>query len=88
MMTSERLLDVLSDTMLEGVPQCSDCAFLPYCGADPVFHHVSRGDPVGHKARSDFCEKQTGVLLYFERAAAISPRLPNSRDRRPWRSLH
>ncbi|MGC4067346.1 MAG: hypothetical protein QM784_22425 [Polyangiaceae bacterium] len=73
MMTSERLLDVLSNTMLEGVPQCSDCAFLPYCGADPVFHHVTQGDPVGHKARSEFCEKQTGVLLHLVKLLEDDP---------------
>jgi uncharacterized protein len=65
MMTSDRLLDILADTMLEGVPQCSDCAFLPYCGADPVFHHATQGDPVGHKAWSDFCAKQMGVLRHL-----------------------
>jgi radical SAM protein with 4Fe4S-binding SPASM domain len=64
MMTSEDFLGTLADTMLEGVPQCSDCAFLPYCGADPVFHHVTQGDRVGHKAWSDFCAKQTGVLRH------------------------
>lgn len=65
MMTSEDFLGTLADTMLEGVPQCSDCAFLPYCGADPVFHHVTQGDRVGHKAWSDFCAKQTGVLRHL-----------------------
>ncbi|HEY5956310.1 MAG TPA: hypothetical protein VIV60_07150, partial [Polyangiaceae bacterium] len=65
MMTSDRLLEVLTNTMLEGNPQCSDCAFLPYCGADPVFHHATQGDLVGHKARSEFCEKQTGVIRHL-----------------------
>lgn len=65
MMTSESLLGTLADTMLEGIPQCSDCAFLPYCGADPVFHHATQRDPVGHKAWSEFCVKQTGVLRHL-----------------------
>lgn len=65
MMTSETLLGILADTMLEGIPQCSDCAFLPYCGADPVFHQVTQRDPVGHKAWSEFCAKQTGVLRHL-----------------------
>lgn len=48
-MTSPLLVSTLEATMLEGVPMCSDCAFLPYCGADPVFHRATQGDIVGHK---------------------------------------
>lgn len=65
MMTSEQLLVPLRDTMPEGVPRCSDCAFLPYCGADPVFHQATQRDPVGHKAFSAFCSKQLGVLRHI-----------------------
>ena len=43
---------------------CSDCAFLAYCGADPVFHKATQGDPVGHKAFSAFCRKQMAVLRH------------------------
>lgn len=63
-MMSETLLTHLSDTMLEGVPMCSDCAFLPFCGADPVFHRATQGDAVGHKAFSAFCQKQMAVLRH------------------------
>lgn len=65
MMTSERLLSVLMDTMPEGVPMCSDCAFLPYCGADPVFHQATQADAIGHKALSAFCTKQMSVLHHI-----------------------
>lgn len=64
-MTDERLVDMLYDTMLEGLPMCSDCAFLPYCGADPVFHRATQSDPVGHKAFSAFCHKQMAVLRHL-----------------------
>lgn len=59
------LIEMLDDTMLEGVPMCTDCAFLPYCGADPVFHQATQGDRVGHKAFSDFCKKQMAVLRHL-----------------------
>jgi His-Xaa-Ser system radical SAM maturase HxsB len=65
MMTSEALLNPLTDSMLEAVPMCTDCAFLPYCGADPVFHRATQGDIVGHKAFSDFCARQMGVLRHL-----------------------
>jgi radical SAM protein with 4Fe4S-binding SPASM domain len=65
MMTSDRLLAPLEATVLESAPQCSDCAFLPYCGADPVYHQATLGDWLGHKAFSGFCAKQTAVLNYL-----------------------
>lgn len=62
MMTSEALLGPLEDSLLESSPMCTDCPYLPYCGADPVFHKATSGDVVGHKAFSGFCTKQTGVV--------------------------
>lgn len=64
-MTRAQLVAMLEDTMLEGVPMCSDCAFLPYCGADPVFHRATQGDLIGHKAFSAFCRKQMAVLRHL-----------------------
>lgn len=61
-MTGDFFVDMLDRTMLEAVPMCSDCAFLPYCGADPVFHRTTQGDLIGHKALSAFCRKQMAVL--------------------------
>lgn len=64
MMTSDALLAPLAESLLESAPGCSECAFLPYCGADPVYHRSTQGDPVGHKAFSDFCAKQMGALRH------------------------
>lgn len=64
MMTSEALLGPLTESLLESAPGCSDCAFLPYCGADPVYHRATQGDALGHKAFSDFCAKQMGALRH------------------------
>ncbi|XXU30709.1 His-Xaa-Ser system radical SAM maturase HxsB [Sorangium sp. So ce887] len=64
LITSEALLSPLGETILEGMPMCADCPFLPYCGADPVFHRATQGDAVGHKAFSAFCAKQMGVLRH------------------------
>jgi uncharacterized protein len=64
-MTSEALLLPLQNTILEGVPMCTDCAFLPYCGADPVFHQATQRDPVGHKAFSAFCKRQMALLRHL-----------------------
>lgn len=64
-MMSDALLAPLEDSLLESAPMCTDCPFLPYCGADPVFHRATLGDPVGHKAKSAFCEKQMGMLRHM-----------------------
>jgi radical SAM protein with 4Fe4S-binding SPASM domain len=64
LMLSPTLVEVLEDTLLESAPMCSDCAFLPFCGADPVFHKATTRDPVGHKAFSAFCRKQMAMTRH------------------------
>jgi His-Xaa-Ser system radical SAM maturase HxsB len=63
--TSDALLEPLGDTILECMPMCNDCAFLPYCGSDPVLHRATQGDVIGHKAFSAFCSKQMGMLRHL-----------------------
>lgn len=46
----------------ESLPGCSDCAFLPYCGADPVFHYAEQGNFRGYRSTSAFCERQTAMF--------------------------
>lgn len=43
-------------------PGCEDCAFLPYCGADPMHHLATQGDDVGDKSLSFFCEYQKSIF--------------------------
>lgn len=64
-MTSEALLSTLEETMTEVMPMCSDCGFQPYCGSDPVYHHATQGDRVGHKPTSGFCRKNMGVFRHL-----------------------
>jgi len=35
-----RLREIHFQTMAEGVTACFDCAYLPYCGSDPVYHYT------------------------------------------------
>jgi uncharacterized protein len=64
-MTNDALHDILEASLLESAPMCSDCGFLPWCGADPTFHRATQRDVVGHKAFSAFCAKQMGVLRHL-----------------------
>ncbi len=66
--TNEALLSALDDSFTLSAPMCSDCAFEPWCGADPVFHHAMHGDVLGRKPESEFCKRIMGVVkLLLER---------------------
>jgi len=62
LLLSEKLLEPLEKSFAASVPGCSWCAFEPYCGADPVFHHATQGDFVGKKPLSAFCTRNMAVF--------------------------
>lgn len=62
MVLGSRITNPVEQTVLESVPMCSDCAFQNYCGAEPVFHHATQGDFVGHKPTSEFCRRQMAIF--------------------------
>lgn len=59
------LLPMVHETMSEGIPGCCDCAFQPWCGTDPVFHHATQGDAVGVRPTSGFCQRNMGVFRHI-----------------------
>jgi His-Xaa-Ser system radical SAM maturase HxsB len=65
--SDSELLSMVFDTMLEGLPGCSDCALLPFCGSDPVFHHRTQGDIVGHRPTSAFCKRNIEIMRHLIR---------------------
>ena len=74
---SERLLEILDCTMTEGTPCCHECAFEPFCGTDPIFHHATQGDMVGHRPASAFCNRNMFVFRLLVRMLQDEP---ESRD--------
>ncbi|WP_390959959.1 His-Xaa-Ser system radical SAM maturase HxsB [Pseudomonas moorei] len=56
---------LLSAGVAEALPGCSDCALVPYCGADPIEHFARQGDPIGHRSFSSFCQKNTALLTHL-----------------------
>jgi radical SAM protein with 4Fe4S-binding SPASM domain len=68
-MLSEALLSPLTQSLALSAPACATCAFEPYCGADPVYHHATMGDFVGHKSTSGFCKRNMGVFSAILRRA-------------------
>lgn len=59
---NDTLLEALESSFASSVPMCSWCAFEPYCGADPVFHHATQSDFVGKKPLSAFCNRNMAVF--------------------------
>ena len=56
----------LSDVMCnENLPGCSECAFLPYCGSDPVHNHATQGDIWGYRPTSTFCQKNMEIIRHL-----------------------
>jgi uncharacterized protein len=58
----DNLLDPIESSFSGSVPMCSWCAFEPWCGSDPVFHHATQGDVVGKKPLSAFCGRNMAIF--------------------------
>jgi uncharacterized protein len=59
---SDALLNPIEESFAASAPMCCDCAFEPFCGADPVFHHATQGDFVGRKPLSAFCRRNMSIF--------------------------
>ena len=59
---SDKLTSNIASSLSQCAPECHDCVFESHCGADPVYHHATHGDPTGIKPLSGFCQRQKGVL--------------------------
>jgi His-Xaa-Ser system radical SAM maturase HxsB len=49
----------------ETMPGCSECAFSPFCGVDPVFNWATQDDPIGHRPTSTFCARNMAIIRYL-----------------------
>ena len=62
---SHFLKSITANTYLETLPECYNCAFLPYCGADPVRNYLEQGDIVSNKMICKSCQKNKLILDYL-----------------------
>jgi len=62
---SLQLLKPIEDSFSYSNPMCHDCAFEPYCGADPVFHWALHKDYVGRKPESEFCRRNMAIFQHL-----------------------
>lgn len=68
-----KLPDLVNGTMNQSAPMCHSCAFLPWCGSEPSYHHSTQRDTLGHKAFSGFCHKQMGIIRHLLSLEATRP---------------
>lgn len=59
------LKEIVNKSCLEVLPDCADCAYHPYCGADPVRNYLETGDVMGTRVQSPFCQKHMGIFDYL-----------------------
>jgi His-Xaa-Ser system radical SAM maturase HxsB len=73
-LASTALQRIAQAGIAEALPTCADCAYVAFCGADPIDHYARQGEMVGHRPSSDFCRKQMGLFdLLLQRWEQGSP---------------
>ena len=58
------LRNIIASSCLQTVPQCSSCAYMPFCGFDSAYNIATQNDLTGHRPTSGFCRKQMGLFEY------------------------
>ena len=64
MFNGELLHNVISSSCTECLPMCADCAYQPYCGADPVRNTSEQGDMIGFRPTNEMCRK-TKITIHY-----------------------
>jgi len=80
---SDNAKAILAASVAESLPVCSDCAFVPYCGADPVGNHAESRTLIGDRRTSSFCFRHT-QLFHRLFAHLASPESSTARLLRAW----
>ncbi|EPC4025506.1 His-Xaa-Ser system radical SAM maturase HxsB [Aeromonas salmonicida] len=55
---------VASAALNESLTGCSDCAFSPFCGAEPVRRHQTQGDVIGHRPTDAYCHRNREIIKH------------------------
>jgi His-Xaa-Ser system radical SAM maturase HxsB/His-Xaa-Ser system protein HxsD len=61
------LRKMVRNSCLEIIPGCHGCAYIPYCGADPVRAYSIQKDKeyIGYIPGSDFCKKNKEIISFL-----------------------
>jgi len=62
----ETMQTIAAASCNEALAGCSDCAYQPYCGADPVRNYRSQGDIFGNRAvNNGYCRKNMAIIKHL-----------------------
>ena len=61
----EVIRETIENSCVESMPQCSECAFQIYCGADPVRNYFVQNDLMGHRPTSEFHQANYLIIRYL-----------------------
>ena len=61
----EKAMKISESWANESLAGCSECAFQPYCGADPVLNYATQGNMYGYRPTSVFCQKNMEIIRYL-----------------------
>lgn len=65
LISSNPMSEILMNGVAESLTACAYCAYLPYCGANPIQNYSRTGDLYGHRAKNDFCKKQKPLYQHL-----------------------
>jgi len=66
----ETMQSIAASACSEALAGCSDCAYQPYCGADPVRNYRTQGDPFGNRTGpGSFCRRNKEIIAHLLRLA-------------------
>ena len=61
----KKVQDIAKIWVNEVLSGCSDCAFMGYCGADPVRNYSTQNDMYGIRPTSSFCRKYKEIIQHI-----------------------
>lgn len=61
----EKAMTISESWANESLAGCSECAFQPYCGADPVLNYATQANMYGYRPTSVFCQKNMEIIRYL-----------------------
>lgn len=74
LLTSRPMRWLAKGAIAEALPDCARCAFVSYCGADPVHHASVQGEPDAPRLGSEFCDRHKGIFdLLFRLLGQADP---------------
>ena len=50
---------------LEGVPECNNCAYKPYCGVCPIYNYFAQGNIFGQMPNNQRCQINKAILDFL-----------------------